>query len=124
MRGEHLPGDRVLGVLTTLFAMAGLRPGLSRPELRVITQPAASGPVGNTQSAIVLRDDAAEYSAAVPFTAQPSPTLAAILPQTITISGSPVVAGGAITVAYTVHNQGGTNAPASHTKVQIKNPSD
>ena len=37
-----------------------------------------------------------------------------------TTSPNPATAGSSVTVSYTVANQGGTAAPASHTKVQIK----
>src|SRR6266568_3257638 len=50
-------------------------------------------------------------------------TLADLLPQSISVSPNPATAGGDVTVSYKVTNQGGTAAPASHTKVQIKNAS-
>ncbi|MGH7488851.1 MAG: hypothetical protein ACREMY_25100, partial [bacterium] len=51
-------------------------------------------------------------------------TLADLLPQNISISGSPVTAGGSINVGYNVTNQGGTNAVSTQTKIQIKNSSN
>lgn len=47
-------------------------------------------------------------------------TLADLTPQSVTVSPSTVTAGGTISVNYTVRNRGGTGAPASHTKVQVK----
>lgn len=47
-------------------------------------------------------------------------TLADLLPQSVAVSPTTVVAGNVLTVSYTVRNQGGTNAPASHTRVQLK----
>ncbi len=44
-----------------------------------------------------------------------------LLPQRVSASPTTVIAGNALTVSYTVRNQGDTTAPASHTKVQIKN---
>jgi len=49
-----------------------------------------------------------------------SATPADIFPQSISISGAPVNPGGTITVNYTITNSGGTPAPASHTKIQVK----
>ncbi len=44
-----------------------------------------------------------------------------LVPQSITVGPPTVDAGRAVTVSYTVRNQGDTNAPSSQTKVQIKN---
>ena len=49
-------------------------------------------------------------------------TLADLLPQNISVIPDPATVGGTVTVSYKVTNQGGTAAPASHTKVQIENP--
>ena len=58
------------------------------------------------------------------FHVQAAATQADLVPQGVSVSPTTVAAGGTITVSYTVRNQGGTNAPASHTKIQIKNPSN
>src|SRR5256885_1994228 len=50
-------------------------------------------------------------------------TLADLIPQSVAVSPNPATPGASVTVTYTVRNQGGTAAPASHTKVQIKNAS-
>src|SRR5437016_3376229 len=50
-------------------------------------------------------------------------TPADLVPQNITVAPDPGTVGGSVTVSYKVANQGGTDAPASHTKVQIKNAS-
>ncbi len=50
-------------------------------------------------------------------------TLADLVPQSISVSPNPAT-GGSVIVSYTVANQGGTAAPASHSKVQIKNSSN
>lgn len=47
-----------------------------------------------------------------------------LLPQKISVSPAIVTAGNTITVSYTVRNQGGTSAPATHTKIQIKDSAD
>jgi GH25 family lysozyme M1 (1,4-beta-N-acetylmuramidase) len=65
-----------------------------------------------------------DLSSGVSFTVNASVTPADLLPQSISISPDPATAGGNVTVSYTVANQGGTAAPASHTKVQIKNASN
>lgn len=41
-------------------------------------------------------------------------------PQNISVSPNPALAGGSVTVSYTVANNGGSNAPASHTQITIK----
>jgi len=43
-----------------------------------------------------------------------------LTPQNISVSPTPALAGGTVTVSYSVANIGGTAAPASHTKVVIK----
>src|SRR5436853_425269 len=80
--------------------------------------------VDNTQSEVVQSDYNNDYSAGVPFTVQAAATAADLVPQNSSIAESPVIGGAAITVSYADANLGGTNAPASHTKVQIKNPSN
>ena len=47
-------------------------------------------------------------------------SMADLTPQSISISPSPATVGSSVTVSYTVANLGGVAAPASHTKVQIK----
>src|SRR5437879_103728 len=61
-----------------------------------------------------------QNDAGVPFTVQAAATLADLLPQSRSVSPTSVKVGSAVTVGYTVRNQGGTNAPASHTRVQLK----
>ncbi|MGR3179028.1 MAG: CARDB domain-containing protein, partial [Candidatus Anammoxibacter sp.] len=53
-----------------------------------------------------------------------SSTSADLIPQSISASPNPATVGGNVTISYTIANQGGTVAPASHTKVQIKNASN
>src|SRR5947208_3508845 len=48
-------------------------------------------------------------------------TLADLVPQNISASPIPATAGGSVNINYTVANTGGTAAPGSHTRVQIKN---
>jgi hypothetical protein len=92
-----------------------------------------SGSAAGTYNAYVIVDNNSEvtqsntsndFGSAVPFTVQAATTPADLLPQNVTVTPSSVAAGGTITVSYTVRNQGGTNAPASHTKIQIKNSSN
>lgn len=52
-----------------------------------------------------------------------TPTLADLVPQNIIVDPNLATAGGTVTVSYIVANTGGTNAPASHTRVQIKSSS-
>lgn len=51
-------------------------------------------------------------------------TLADLVPQSITVTPNPAFIGSSVDVNYTVANTGGTAAPASHTKVQIKDSSN
>ena len=64
-----------------------------------------------------------QNNAGTPFMVQSAVTPADLVPQSISVSPNPAMAGGSVTVNYTVANTGGTAAPASHTKVQIKNAS-
>src|SRR5450759_4471108 len=78
--------------------------------------------VDNTQSEVTQSNYGNDLSSGTAFTVQSSVSLADLVPQSIS-APSPVTAGGTVTVNYTVANTGGTAAPASHTKVQIKNAS-
>ena len=64
-----------------------------------------------------------DTSAGTTFTVQAATTLADLVPQSISVTPNPATAGGTVTVNYTVANTGGTAAPASQTKIQIKNSS-
>jgi trimeric autotransporter adhesin len=118
-------------VLAPVFSTSAVNANSSVNESHTVT--IASGSVAGTYNAYVIVDNNSEvtqsntsndYGAAVPFTVQSAATQADLLPQNVTVTPSTVTAGGTITVSYTVKNQGGTNAPASHTKIQIKNPSN
>ena len=59
------------------------------------------------------------------FNVNTGPTpLPDLVPQNITISPDPATAGGSVSVSYSVANTGSVAAPASHTKVQIKDSSN
>lgn len=47
-----------------------------------------------------------------------------LVPQNVSVSPNPALAGGAVTVTYRVANIGGAAAPSSHTTVLIKDPAD
>ncbi|MDB6057088.1 MAG: hypothetical protein JWO95_932 [Verrucomicrobiales bacterium] len=47
-----------------------------------------------------------------------------LTPQNVSVSPTPALAGGTVSVTYNVVNVGGAAAPASHTKVVIKDPSN
>ena len=63
---------------------------------------------------------AAAFILALGFPETTWATSADLIPQSISVSPATVTAGGTLTVSYAVRNQGGTNAPASQTKIQIK----
>jgi len=118
-------------VAAPVFSTSAINASSSVNESRTITIP--SGSAAGTYNVFVIVDNNSEVtqsnttndlSAAVPFTVQAAGTPADLLPQSIAVTPATVTAGGTITVSYTVRNQGGTNAPASHTKIQIKNPSN
>ncbi len=51
-------------------------------------------------------------------------TLADLTYQSVSVSPTSVAQGGSVTVRYTIKNQGGTAAPATTTRIQIKNASN
>ncbi len=61
-----------------------------------------------------------DVSVAVTFASGP----ADLTPQNVSVSPTTALAGGTVTVNYTVANAGGVAAPASHTKVVIKDPAN
>ena len=63
-----------------------------------------------------------DVSQGATFTVQGVTALKAdLVPQSISVSPNPATAGGSVTVSYNVANTGGTAAPGSQTKIQIKN---
>ncbi len=70
---------------------------------------------GNT-----VRTDSWTWSPAATVAAAPSVTLADLTPQGGSATPNPVAVGGTLVMAYSIANIGGTPAPGSHTKVQLK----
>ena len=111
------------------FTTAAIAANSSVNESRTVS---LSGATAGTYTAYVIVDNLSQItqsnavndlSAGVSFTVQASVSAADLVPQSISVSPNPATAGGSITVSYSVANQGGTGAPQSQTKIQIKNAS-
>ena len=118
------------GVVLTqqLFATAAIAANSSVTESRSMS---LAGAATGSYNAFVIVDNlravtqsntSNDLSAGTPFTVQGAATsLADLVPQSISVTPNPATSGGTVTVNYTVANTGGTAAPASQTRIQIKN---
>ena len=114
-----------------VFSTLGVGASLSVNESHSMS---LAGAIAGTYYAYVIVDTLSEVvqsttsndgqnNPGTPFQVKSVATLADLVPQSISVNPDPATAGGAVTISYTVANIGGTAAPASHTRVQIKNAS-
>ncbi len=123
----------ILQFTTRFLATSSIGANSSVNETRTVSLAAASAgtyyiyvivdTLGEVQQGGATGNDG-QNNAGTPFTVNASVTPADLLPQSISVSPNPATVGGTVTVSYTVRNQGGTLAPASHTRVQVKDASN
>jgi len=68
-------------------------------------------------------DPVSTYLAKSTFTITDVPQPADLVPLNLSVNPNPVTVGGSVTLSYIIRNQGGSSAPPSQTKIQIKNGS-
>ena len=118
-------------ITAPIFSEGSLTAGASASRSRSVTIP--SGSAAGTYTAFVILDNQSEldqsnttndFTPGVNFAvSEPTQQSDIVVEGTPSISPNPVTSGNAITVSYTIANQGSSNAGASQTKIQIKNSS-